>query len=44
MMSRYFRLKSETIGVFAKRLHHVEDQLPAPGSYFNQFITLDIYT
>ena len=43
MMSRYFRLCSELSGTIAKRLPHAKNQLSAPGSFFNQFVT-DIYT
>ena len=42
MMSRHFRLRSERIGAIAKRLPHAKNQLSAPGSFFNQFVT-DIY-
>ena len=42
MMSRHFRLNSEISGVIAKRLSHTKNQLSAPGSYFNQFVT-EIY-
>ena len=42
MMSRQFRLSSELTGAIAKRLPHAKNQLSAPGSFFNQFVT-DIY-
>ena len=42
MMSRHFRLSSELTGAIAKRLLHAKNQLSAPGSFFNQFVT-DIY-
>ena len=42
MMSRHFRLSSELSGAIAKRLPHAKNQLSAPGSFFNQFVT-DIY-
>ena len=42
MMSRYFALISELSGAIAKRLSHAKNQLSAPGSFFNQFVT-DIY-
>ena len=42
MMSRHFGLSSELSGVRAKRLPHAKNQLSAPGSFFNQFVT-DIY-
>ena len=46
MMNRHFRLidifVSELSGAIAKRLPHAKNQLSAPGSFFNQFIT-DIY-
>ena len=35
-------LKSELSGAIAKRLLHAKNQLSAPGSFFNQFVT-DIY-
>ena len=41
-MSRHFRLSSELTGAIAKRLPHAKNQLSAPGSFFNQFVT-DIY-
>ena len=41
-MSRHFRLRSELPGAIAKRLPHAKNQLSAPGSFFNQFVT-DIY-
>ena len=42
MMSRHFALNSELTGAIAKRLPHAKNQLSAPGSFFNQFVT-DIY-
>ena len=42
MMSRHFRLSSELTGAIAKRLPHAKNQLSAPGSFFNQFVT-DVY-
>ena len=39
MMSRLFRLSSELTGAIAKRLPHAKNQLSAPGSFFNQFVT-----
>ena len=42
MMSRHFRLSSELSGAIAKRLLQAKNQLSAPGSFFNQFVT-DIY-
>ena len=39
MMSRHFRLSSELTGAIAKRLAHAKNQLSAPGSFFNQFVT-----
>ena len=42
MMSRHFRLSSEFTGAIAKKLSHAKNQLSAPGSFFNQFVT-DIY-
>ena len=42
MMSRHFALSSELSGAIAKRLQQFENQLSAPGSFFNQFVT-DIY-
>ena len=42
MMSRHFALSSELTGAIAKRLPHAKNQLSAPGSFFNQFVT-DIY-
>ena len=39
MMSRHFRLSSELTGAIAKRLPHAKNQLSAPGSFFNQFVT-----
>ena len=42
MMSQHFGLSSELSGAIAKRLPHTKNQLSAPGSFFNQFVT-DIY-
>ena len=42
MMSRHFALNSELTGAIAKILPHAKNQLSAPGSFFNQFVT-DIY-
>ena len=42
MMSRHFGLSSELSGAIDKRLLHAKNQLSAPGSFFNQFVT-DIY-
>ena len=42
MISRHFALSSELTGAIAKRLPHAKNQLSAPGSFFNQFVT-DIY-
>ena len=42
MMSRHFGLNSEHSGAIAKILPHAKNQLSAPGSFFNQFVT-DIY-
>ena len=42
MMSRYFTLSSELTGAIAKILPHAKNQLSAPGSFFNQFVT-EIY-
>ena len=39
MMSRHFALSSELTGPIAKRLPHAKNQLSAPGSFFNQFVT-----
>ena len=36
-------MSSELNGAIAKRLAHAKNQLSAPGSFFNQFVT-DIYT
>ena len=45
MMSRHFGLSSELTGAIAKRLPHAKNQLSAPGSFFNQFVTeIYIYT
>ena len=41
-MSRHFALSSELTGAIAKGLPHAKNQLSAPGSFFNQFVT-DIY-
>ena len=41
-MCQHFRLSSELTGAIAKRLPHAKNQLSAPGSFFNQFVT-DIY-
>ena len=38
-MSRYFGLSSELTGAIAKILPHTKNQLSAPGSFFNQFVT-----
>ena len=43
MMSRNFRLSSEFTGAIAKILPHAKNQLSAPGSFFNQFVTYLIY-
>ena len=42
MMSRHFLLSSELSGAIARRSPHAKNQLSAPGSFFNQFVT-DIY-
>ena len=42
MLSRHFVLNSELTGAIAKILPHAKNQPPAPGSFFNQFVT-DIY-
>ena len=42
MMSRHFALNSELTGAIAKRLPHAKNQLSAPGSFSNQFVT-EIY-
>ena len=42
MMNRHFALSSELTGAIAKRLPHAKNQLSAPGSFFNQFVT-EIY-
>ena len=42
MMSRHFGLSSELTGAITKRPPHAKNQLSAPGSFFNQFVT-DIY-
>ena len=39
MMSRHFALSSELSGAIAKTLPHAKNQLSAPGSFFNQFVT-----
>ena len=39
MMSRHFALNSENTGAIAKILPHAKNQLSAPGSFFNQFVT-----
>ena len=39
MMSRHFALNSELTGAIAKILPHAKNQLSAPGSFFNQFVT-----
>ena len=45
MMSRHFDLSSELNGAIAKILPHAKNQLSAPGSFFNQFVTyIYIYT
>ena len=45
MMSRHFRLSSELAGAIAKILPHAKNQLSAPDSFFNQFVTdIFIYT
>ena len=41
-MSQHFALNSELTGAIAKILPHAKNQLSAPGSFFNQFVT-DIY-
>ena len=42
MMSRHFALNSELTGAITKILPHANNQLSAPGSFFNHFVT-DIY-
>ena len=42
MMSRHFALSSEPSGPIAKRLPHANNQLSAPGSFFNQFVYIYI--
>ena len=42
MMSRHFAPSSELTGAIAKKLPRAKNQLSAPGSFFNQFVT-DIY-
>ena len=42
MMSRHFALSSELSGAIVKRLPHAKNQLSAPSSFFNQFVT-EIY-
>ena len=39
MMSKHFRLNSELSGAIAKRLTCTKNQLSAPGSFFNHFVT-----
>ena len=39
MMNGHFHLSSELSGAIAKRLPHAKNQLSAPGSFFNQFVT-----
>ena len=39
MMSRHFALSTELTGAIAKRVPHAKNQLSAPGSFFNQFVT-----
>ena len=39
MMSLHSALSSEFTGAIAKRLSHAKNQLSAPGSFFNQFVT-----
>ena len=39
MMSRHFHLNSELSRAIAKRLPHARNQLSAPDSFFNQFVT-----
>ena len=39
MMSRHLRLSSELGGAIVKRLLHAKNQLSAPCSFFNQFVT-----
>ena len=43
MVSRHFRRSSELTGAIAKKLPHAKNQLPAPGSFFNQFVKIYIY-
>ena len=38
MMSLHFGLSSELSGAIAKKLPHAKNQLPVPGSFFNQFV------
>ena len=42
MMSRHFALSSELTRTIAKRILHAKNQVSAPSSFFNQFVT-DIY-
>ena len=45
MMSRHFSLSSELSGAIAKRCPHAKNQLSAPCSFLNQFVTnIYIYT
>ena len=45
MMSRHFGLSSELSGAMAKNLQHAINQLSAPDSLINQFVTyIYIYT
>ena len=43
-MSHLFVLSSELAGPIAKVLPHAKNQLSAPGSFFNQFVTDNIYS
>ena len=43
MISRHFALSTELTGAIAKRLPHAKNQLSAPGSFFNQFVTDILY-
>ena len=46
MMGRHFRLRSEFSGAIARRLPHAKNQLSAPCSFSNQFVTdidIDIF-
>ena len=44
MICGHFRLRSELSGAIAKSPPHSKNELSVPGSFFNQFVILYIYS